>query len=225
MNTTFPRVTLKLMSLAVLFLLTIGHNRLDAQVTTYTGCYVPDLGVVYMINGPGLPTSCRDASHVEFSFTDAQGTVTQISAGTGLTGGGSSGAVTLGVDNNVVQSRVSSSCAAGQAIRVISAGGGVTCQDSGRQTMWAEVSNTCGLLDSTGGIQSVVGPVTGSCNLTFPQSVDRCVHMATALEGPDIVQTIHGPRFGAATSVVRVQVHNASGAQATGAFHLAVICL
>ena len=59
--------------------------------------------------------------------TAAAGTITAVSPGTGLTGGGTSGGVTLAVDPAVVQSRVTGSCAAGQYVRVVAVDGTVTC--------------------------------------------------------------------------------------------------
>ena len=58
------------------------------------------------------------------------GTITGVTAGTGLTGGGSSGSVTLNVNTSTIQQRVSSTCDTGSAIRIISSSGGVTCQAS-----------------------------------------------------------------------------------------------
>ena len=39
-----------------------------AQSTTYTACYVPDAGAVYMIGEQDTPSSCLESGHVEFTF-------------------------------------------------------------------------------------------------------------------------------------------------------------
>jgi hypothetical protein len=57
-----------------------------------------------------------------------------ISAGTGLTGGGSvalGGSTTLNVDPTAVQSRVSGTCSSGSAISSINQNGSVGCQSTG----------------------------------------------------------------------------------------------
>jgi hypothetical protein len=71
-------------------------------------------------------------SQSELNFTP--GTITGVTAGTGLTGGGTSGSITLNVDSSTLQSRVSSSCTAGSSIRVINSDGTVLCQTAGLST-------------------------------------------------------------------------------------------
>lgn len=42
-----------------------------AQEVVFTACYVPDVGVVYLIKAESLPEACIEATHVEFSWTSA----------------------------------------------------------------------------------------------------------------------------------------------------------
>jgi len=56
------------------------------------------------------------------------GAITGVTAGFGLSGGGSSGTVTLNTDSSVMQRRVTGSCPAGQSIRAIGSTGTVTCE-------------------------------------------------------------------------------------------------
>ncbi len=85
----------------------------------HPACYVPAVGAVYLILKPGLPTAWWD------------GDITGVTAGSGLSGGGTTGAVTLSVNTATIQARLSGACAVGSAIRDISSTGTVTCQSTG----------------------------------------------------------------------------------------------
>jgi hypothetical protein len=60
--------------------------------------------------------------------TNSGGTITGVTAGTGLTGGGNTGPISIGVDPAQVQSRVTGACAVNQSIRTINEDGSVTCE-------------------------------------------------------------------------------------------------
>ena len=97
-------------------------------------------------------------------FATGAGNITAVNtpAGSGLTGGAASGEVTLSVDTNVIQRRVTGSCAEGSSIRVIDPNGVVTCQpDNNSGGTITGVTADTGLTGSgtTGNITlSIIGP-------------------------------------------------------------------
>ncbi|MEW5853830.1 MAG: hypothetical protein AB2A00_33955 [Myxococcota bacterium] len=88
-----------------------------------------------------FPSGCPEGQFA-VGFDDATGDllcdvgtseadITSVTAGSGLLGGGASGALTLGVDPTVVQARVSGACAAGFAVSSIDEAGQVACEATG----------------------------------------------------------------------------------------------
>lgn len=96
-----------------------------------------------------------------FSWSSVSGgDITAVTAGTGLSGGATSGDATLSADTTYLQRRVSSTCAAGSSIRVIAEDGTVTCEtdsDSGGDITAVNTNFGSGL---TG------GATTGDATLT-----------------------------------------------------------
>lgn len=67
---------------AAALLVLLGLTSTASAQQTFHACYVPDVGAVYMIKIEGLPQACLSATHVEVSWTDAEGILTDGSVTT-----------------------------------------------------------------------------------------------------------------------------------------------
>jgi hypothetical protein len=96
----------------------LGHRPPSAfQSRVTNGC--PAGQAIKAVASSGDPT-CQ-------AFGSGNGTITGVTPGTGLAGGGSNGTVALSVDPTAVQRRVSGTCTGGGAISSIGQAGTVSC--------------------------------------------------------------------------------------------------
>lgn len=113
---------------------------------------------IRIINSNGTVTCEPDS--------DSGGDITGVTAGTGLSGGGSAGGVTISADTSALQSRVAGSCIAGQSIRIINSNGTVTCETD--DNSGGDITSVTAGTGLSGGGTS--GSVILNVNIPFIQS-------------------------------------------------------
>lgn len=101
------------------------------------------------------------------------GDVTSVTAGAGLTGGGTSGDITIAADTSYLQRRVTGTCPVGSSIRVVAGDGTVTCEvdDAGTGGVTSITAGT-GL---TGGTITTFGTIAADTTYLQRRVAGTCV--------------------------------------------------
>jgi hypothetical protein len=123
-----------------------------------------------------------------FAVCQSFGDIDGVAAGTGLSGGGTTGSVSLDVDYTSTQARVTGTCAAGQALTSVNADGSVGCSTAGDIT----------------GVTAGFGLTGGATSGTATLNVDPTALLnnpSTSRAGTASIQTVTGDTFSTLDSV------------------------
>jgi hypothetical protein len=159
MKRTIARSAWKLLALGMLIALLAAGNAFagheTGSVPSYTGCLNPNGGTVYYLALGEQPQKQCNSGHPHIHLSG--GDITAVAAGPGLTGGGSDGAISLAVDSQQVQTRVSGDCTSpGEAIAQIEQGGTVIC-NSGPAVILGAIDDTNNVADSFSDPEYTIG--------------------------------------------------------------------
>lgn len=142
---------------------------------------------------------------------DSGGDITAVSASTGLTGGGTTGDVTVSVDFGTTQRRVVGTCPVGQGIRAVDANGNVTCDSGSSRNVTAEM-----LLRSqmflTGG-----GTITWNAGTERLTWNDRIIAIGSLSDASNTTNHMNLNRAPAGTTITGVGLANSTW-QADGVY-------
>jgi len=131
--------------------------------TTYTaGTGLTLSGAQFSLSTPyRLPQNCANGQVARWDVTASAwtcavgGDITAVNAGTGLTGGGDSGDVTLRADTQYLQRRVTGACPPGQYLKAINEDGSLVCEGPAMYT----TATFC---------QQSIGDDRGTCSASCP---------------------------------------------------------